>query len=430
MEFYCGAAREVITPVVGTLLYGYRPDLVSKSVHDDLTITAVAFSNGAETVLLISATLGDFHTDLDRELREKAAAEAGIPWQNVILTATHTHCGPNTSGEVGWGEIDRPYVDDIFLPALLKVSRDAVNGMKPAEAGIAEGNSDIGINRREFREDGIIRLGQNPWGLIDPVMTVIAVREVDTAKGIVNLIHYGCHGTACGAGTEITRDWSGLMIDRVEQLTSTLTVFFNGAIGDVGPRLTNGRTTGDITYVEELGANAAMDAMRVCREIRSYRTLPLTVKKDSVRLPYKAFPPAEQVRAFLESVTEPEKLINSRKLRYQYYFDVNERLTSGNTAIPDGLTFPQTLVLLGDVCLIPIPFEFFAEISLRLRAYSGLQHTLCLSCANGYNGYLPTEDQLCRGGYEVDVFSYGSVFSLADDTDANLIWENLRILRS
>ena len=147
-------------------------------------------------------------------------------------------------------------------------------------------------------------------------------------------------------------------------------------------------------------------------------------------MPYKAFPPVEQVRSVLDSICEPEKLINSRKLRYQYYKDVYERLSAGNTSVPEGLSYQQTAVLLGDLCLIPVPFEFFAEISLRIREYSGMQHVLCLSCANGYNGYLPTEDQLCRGGYEVDVFRYGSVFSLADNTDANLIREILRIIRN
>ncbi len=73
MEFFCGAAREIITPPVGTLLYGYAPDVVSESVHDDLTADALALSSEKETVLLISLTLGDIQTALCDEMRELAA---------------------------------------------------------------------------------------------------------------------------------------------------------------------------------------------------------------------------------------------------------------------------------------------------------------------------------------------------------------------
>ena len=77
---------------------------------------------------------------------------------------------------------------------------------------------------------------------------------------------------------------------------------------------------------------------------------------------------------------------------------------------------------------IPFPFEMFSEIVMRLREYTNYPYTLCLSCTNGYNVYLPSEDQLCRGGYEVFMFQYNGITSLADDTDTTVINENLRIM--
>ena len=44
MESLClGVAREVITPEVGSQLYGYTPDVFSEAVEDDLTVTAFYF---------------------------------------------------------------------------------------------------------------------------------------------------------------------------------------------------------------------------------------------------------------------------------------------------------------------------------------------------------------------------------------------------
>ena len=129
----------------------------------------------------------------------------------------------------------------------------------------------------------------------------------------------------------------------------------------------------------------------------------------------------------LAQIAHPDALINHARLRYTYLKSVESMLLRGEST-PDALTYPVTLVTVGGVALIPIPFEFFAEISMRLRAGSPVPYTLGLSCANGYHAYLPSEDQLCRGGYEVAVFRYASRYSLADNTDQHLINEIFRIL--
>lgn len=428
MEFLCGAAREKITPPIGTHLYGYNPNVISTTVHDDLTATAVSFSDRKNTMLLITAALGDIDTKLDAEMRGKISEKCGVPTENIILAATHTHSAPNVSGVEGWGDIDRIYVDTILLPALIKISCGAVSEMRPAEIGTASGKSDVGVNRRQQNRGGGISLGQNPWGCYDPTMTIITIRSKNDKSGIVNLIHYGCHGTACGISTEITRDWSGGMIDRVEKETGTLTAFINGAIGDVGPRLSNGQTTGDITHVEELGSYAALDAIRIARQIKSFVIPQLSLKHGIVRLPYQKYPSLDYVRSELENVGDPLKLINIDYLRYKHLTAVKELLESGNDRVPDDFAYPVMAAVIGDIAFLPFPFEIFSGISMRLREYSGYQNTLCLTCANGYNAYLPTEDQLCLGGYEVDVFRYASVYSLADNTDENIINEMLRIL--
>ena len=429
MSFLCWASREIITPPIGTLLYGYTPDVVSESVHDDLTATAVAVGDGIQTALLISLTLGDIETALCDELRTAVSAASGVEASNVIIAATHTHCGPNTSGMEGWGEIDRSYVDGILLPAVCLAAKTAVLNMTEAVAGSGCGESRVAVNRRQQLENGQIDFGQNPWGCIDPTMTVLSFCRADNGEGIVNLVHYGCHGTACGKSTVITRDWSGVMLDRLEKLTGTLGVFFNGPVGDAGPRLTNGKTVGDISYVEELGSAAAMDAVAVFNKIKTFYSPELKLHKGTVRLPFKNFPLLSDVQQRLAAIKEPDTLVNIERLEYGYYKCVEKLLLSGECQPEGEFSFPQTIVEIGNTVFIPFPFEHFSEISLRLREYSGFENTLTLSCADGYNGYLPVESELCRGGYEVGVFRFASAYSLADNTDLNIISENLRILR-
>ena len=422
-----GAARRDITPEVGTLLYGYNPHQVSTSVHDPLNVTAAAFSDTRETALLLTVTVGDFQTELCNEVREKIGKLCGIPWENVVISATHTHSAPNVAGFEGWGDVDRPYVDQIMLPAMLAASMEAVEKMRPAEIGIGTCLSDVGINRRQHNRNGSIGLGQNPWGCYDPVMTVISVKGVD-GTGILNMIHYGCHGTAAGCNREITRDWSGVMVDRLEKETGTLTAYFNGAQGDVGPRLTNGRTVGDITHVEELGGVAAFDAMKAYRAMGGYHVPEMQLYEGDVNLPYKPLLTREEVRAKLDSYENPDALINVQKMEYANYRDMAAVLEEGRTDHPACFTYRQTLLRLGDVLFVPFPYEMFSEITLRLRAYAPYRYVLGLSNANGYEAYLPTEDQLCRGGYEVACFLYSGAFTLTDNADQIIIDENLKLL--
>ncbi len=422
-----GASQKVITPEIGCQLFGYSYDVFSESVNDDLTATAIAFIDGEKKILAISATVCEISTEFALEVREKVAKEIGFDFSDIMLSATHTHSGPVTATMEGWGVVDRDYADNIFIPNIIKAAVEAVEKVKPAKIGASVVQSNVGVNRRQLFRNGAIDFGQNPWGLYDPNMTVIAIKDYD-GNGIVNIIHYGAHCTAAGANHEISRDWAGVMIDCLERETKTVTAFFNGAEGDVGPRISNGLTTGDIRYVKELGAVAALDALKAYKEIKSFYPLELKVAKDKVSLPYKPVVSLEEAKAILaEYPAKPEH--NAHRMRYVTMENIVQAYNNGEE-FPTHKVYDQTVFAIGDIVFIPFPFEFFSEISLRLREYSDYQYTLAVGCTNGVNAYLPSQTELCRGGYEVFMFQYNGITSLADDTDTTVINENLRIMEN
>jgi hypothetical protein len=63
-----------------------------------------------------------------------------------------------------------------------------------------------------------------------------------------------------------------------------------------------------------------------------------------------------------------------------------------------------------------------------MRAYSKYGHTLALGCTNGSNSYLVTQDQICRGGYEVERFRAIGPRQLTDNADMHLINQNLQLM--
>ncbi|MCL2119159.1 MAG: hypothetical protein FWH27_12110 [Planctomycetaceae bacterium] len=420
-----GVAREVITPELGGLFLGYGSDMGSTVVHDDLTVTALALEYDESRVVLMSATDCLLDNDLVATLQTACGEAADVPAANVIIAATHTHSGPVTAAFDH--DMDIEYCEQILTPKCVAAAKAAVNAMKPATVGVATTESKVGINRRQiFPNDGV-GLGQNRWGLYDSEMTVVSFKG-DDGKPIANMVHCSAHCTAAGRNTEVTRDWPGVMIDRLESESGAITLFFNGLCGDLSPRIANGRATGDINHVMEVGALAGLDAVRAYQDIRVYRDEVLSVATGVVRIPHAPLIPLEEARQELAKLESGEQARFTRKNMNVLRKNI-EAHENGETG-ESFFTYPQTLVRIGSIVLIPVPFEASTEISLRLRDYSKYGHTLAIGNTNGANSYLPTRDQITRGGYEVDMFKWSGARRLADNADTHLINQNLELMKN
>ncbi len=434
-NFVAGAAKVTITPPLGTPLAGYpnRPGeeiRVAKSVHDDLYIRAFAMGDGkAEAIWLVADVCG-VREAVALPLRKAVAEATGLKWEQVIFSVTHTHSGPMISASGAWGTPNKQFIEEQLMPGAVAVAKAAVQNVMPAKMGVATVESKVGINRRQLSEDGEISLGQNPHGSYDPTMTVLAFTD-HNGTPLFNVVHYGCHGTAGGRTAEITRDWMGIMVDALERESGALTLFINGAEGDVGPRLSNGKTTGlgDIYYVHELGGIAARDAASAYRKIKEYRTVDFRSAVDTVTLPYRPFPTLEELEKEIAAVADPDSLGSSVRKGYDTQISRAEFLRAGKEP-EKAYTFVQTILALNDVAFVPFPFEMFSEITLRLRDHSPFTHTLSTSNTNDKRSYLPSREQVCRGGYEVRMFTGVDLFVLEENTDDHIIQENLRILRN
>ena len=433
---YCGAAKSVITPKIGTILYGYAPGRPALSVGDDLEAVAIYLKSNEESALLITCSLCAMGHTVSDELRKIAGEASGVNPENVTVCCTHTHSGPNTNAKSGWGEIDYEYIETVLKPKIREVAENAAKNPKKAVMGVGEIETDIGVNRRQIKEDGKIILGQNPWGIRDPRMTVISFKDED-GNIIANMIHYGCHGTAGGKTDEITRDWAGVMTDMLEAETGAITGFYNGFEGDQGPRLPNGRTTGNYALVKQLGGKAGIEAVRAWKTIKQWRDVPLKVLHGVVRVPFKPLASKEEAERKLASLGTLEEIYESKK-----YANVNAYLHWSNViaehkACEEGKTFKthfefkQNITTIGQVAIVPAPFEPFAEIGLRIREHSPYAYTLNLCKTHGSYSYFPTKNDIPSGGYEIENFllAFHTTYQLPENTDDFWVTENLRILR-
>lgn len=423
-SFVLGVGRKVITPPLGTPLSGYPNERPGVVVNDDLNATAIAMGHGIATALLISVDVCLLGNELIAELKNKINLATGISEDSIIISAIHTHSGPATA--TIWSGSNQEYVDSILTSGIIEASKEAVSNTVHVKMGIGVTKSLAGVNRRQLTQNNEVLLGQNPFGVFDPEMTVLSFVNKEGTP-VANIIHYGCHATAAGENPEITRDWPGVMVDRMEKETSAVTLFINGAEGDIGPRISNGRTTGDLSMAKEVGSVAALDAVRAFKSIKEYRDVTFKTLAGDISIPYKPIKPLEELIKEKDALGDPDTLIEVAWQKYQTLSKAIDMIKNGEE-FKTMFTNRQVLFAFNSVVLVPFSFEMFCEISLRLKKYCPYQHTLCLSNANGRNGYLPTEDQLCRGGYEVDMFLYGDVHSLCNDADCIIINEYLKLI--
>lgn len=432
-DFKVGMAKADVTPELDCLLYGYPWERFGKKVRDNLSVGAVAISQNGQAILLISAEVCAMDRDLCDIIRKKISEKTNVKWENILCAATHTHSGPVTRTSVGWGEANVDYVEQKLIPASIEAACKAVEDMKPAVMGIGITESKAGINRREVlpeeSPEGKVILGQNPDGPYDPTMTVISFQTRE-GENIGSIVHFAAHPTATQWNFSITRDWPGVMVDKIEEITGAPCMFINGAEGDVGPRLQNRRTTADERYVKWLGDVAANDAEEAYRNIVSFEIPKMSVVNDHISLPYQEAPSLEELEQQMKEMESRNELAGTSLAQYAKLKKIKEYYDSG-TEFPRDLKIQQTIIALDNLAMVPLPFEAFCNIALSLKEKSPYQSTLLLGLTGGSYGYLPTEDQLPFGGYEVESFraAAGIALSFADNTDKIVVEQNVKLLQ-
>lgn len=425
-ELKVGMAKADITPALGCLLYGYVDVRHAQDVLDPLEVKVLAISQNGENVLLFSAEICCLDLKVCSEMREKISAATGVKKENILYSCIHTHSGPVTHSSVGWGVADMDYINGILLPKSLEAAREALSSMQDAVMGVGITESTAGINRREISSEGEVLLGQNPDAPYDPVMTVITFKAV-TGENIGTLIHFGAHPTVAGPNMNITRDWPGFMMDRIAELSGAPCMYINGAEGNVGPRISDGRTHSEDSFIPEVGKIAADDAERAYKAITEFATAELKIKTEEIGLIYAPIPGLEEVEKAIEALGDPQKLWLTDITRYSQLQKLKKFLESGEEITSDQ-KLDQTIITIGNVAVVPYPFEVFTDFSIALRERSPFEHTLLFGLTGGSYGYLPTREQIPLGGYEIGSFRACSVPAFDDKLGEHLLEENIRLL--
>ena len=336
---------------------------------------------------------------------------------------------------------------------------EANSKLRPAHIYGDQGEGRININRRvRAAGDHPPAVGRNPEGFVDRDLIVFRIDD-EAGKPIAVMVNYPCHGTVLAYENKmISPDWIGMVRCVVEDAMPTAKcLFFQGAAGNQGP--IEG-FTGDLAVAHRLGAMLGHGAASLAFGIETVDRVPtfegfvestayqakqhwrvqgprdgtLAYRGKIIDVPRRRYSEQEiaDMAARLDDAIrkaqvarasgDPWKL-HQAEARVRRFRD----LLSSWKQLPDETPIQIQVEVwrIGEVGIVSMPGEPFAEIGVAVRNASPFAHTMFCGYSDGIGGdYLPTTCEYDHGGYEVERTPYGH------NADQKLIDEIVALLQT
>jgi len=240
-----GTAKAVITPTQPLWLAGYGGrDKPADGKVTELWIKVLALedASGHRALILTSETLGipqSIYRSTCAALKEKF----GLAPEQIILSASHTHCGPVLRGALydiyPLDEKQRSLIEEYSAELenkIVEAAGRALADLAPARLGSGQGTTGFAVNRRNNPEGSVPKLIEQGalQGPVDHTVPVLAVYLPDGKLKAV-LFGYACHNTTM-AFNKWCGDYAGFAQIALEKShTNATAMFFMGCGGDQNP---------------------------------------------------------------------------------------------------------------------------------------------------------------------------------------------------
>ncbi len=397
-----GCAKVNITSPLGIPLIGSygKP---SDDILDELYAKALILNDGNNTIAIISADL--LYTPLEEitnPVRVIIKEKTGIPEQNVLICATHTHSGPEVFARTklpSQGRMPASKIDRNYLQILIRKTADAAviayKNMQEVKIGAAKGHiPEIVYNRRPKAADGSVKMAftlpaeviatkkivtdpgdcvkvtfdykqeeaQLEFGPIDPDACVLRVED---ANGAItgSLINFGCHPVCIYPylSTSISADYPAYATGVVEQVEGGICLFTLGLAGNAVPVVRG------VKPREKIGKALGSEALRRLQMVTTTGSVALKALKREIKF-----------------ATKKEA-------------DPNETEADENK---EYVTTEIQVLRLGDIYILGLPGEVLVEVGLEIKKKAGLENLFIVTVSNDTVGYICHSGAYEEGGYE------------------------------
>lgn len=423
-----GFGRKLIMPEESVPMAGYTDSSqrMSTGFRDYLYATCIAFTEGEDTVLMISQDLFKSDESWTNEARTKITAKTGVPADRIMICATRNHAGPDISSSLsaitGYKTLymdalaaaAQEAMEDRAAATLYTVTTQTEKLNYPRHYTLSDGSYG-GDNFGDFTTNSIT--GYANAG--DPDMLLVkADREGDKQDILVmNWQVYPCKLGTSG-DTNLSADFIGLVRTQVEKETGMLCAYFTGAAGDLKPEsriVEDKHNASDEEYSSAI-ARCAIDALSGMTQVEG-----AGVRSSQVAFEY----PMNHEDAHL--LAQAKEVVNTwntagleaaKVLAEQYGFRsvYHAQQVTLRTSRPEKETMELNVIKVGGVAFVAAPFEMFSQSGIAIRQASPFAATVICECANEYQGNFATQQAYDYHSYESDInpFARGCAEAAAD----------------
>jgi len=395
-SFKAGTASKVITPTEPLWMAGYasRTKPCDTKRHD-LWVKALAIEDPAgNRCVLMTSDLCGIPRSVSEPVCSEVMKQTGLKREQILLTCSHTHCGPVVRDNL-FDMYDMPpdqpdkiraYTDKL-RGWMIETIVAAVKDLKPAKLSIGESRARFAVNRRQVTDKGVIN-GRNPEGPVDHSVPVL---KVEDEKGVLKAVVFGyaCHNTTMQF-IEWCGDYAGFAQIEVEKKhPGALALFWIGCGADANPL-----PRSKIELCEQYGKELAGAVEDVLTGKSSSLTAKLTSRYAEIELPFDTIPGKDWWQADALSKTHAVQARANRMLKL---------LDAGK--IPDKYPYyPVQIWRFGDqLTWIALGGEVVIDYNRRIRKELAGKSALWITgYANDVMAYIPSARVLKEGGYEAD----------------------------
>lgn len=420
-ELKAGAFAMDITPLKFPIsMNGNLQDYPAKKAADPLHARCLVLDDGSTRVAFVVVDNCVICRELMDDAKQRASKLTGIPTERMLISSTHSHSCPTVTGAFQ----SEPIVEYVeFLTERIAVGiKQANDNLAPARVAWGVGRDETQVfNRRwllkEPAKDSnpfgrVDQVQMNPGfnnprvtksaGPVDPEVSFLSVQSPDGSPRAF-LANYSLHYVG-NTGGDLSADYFGAFAERIGQLLKAddsakpafVGIMSNGTSGDVN-NVNYGLTMPPKFEPFEkikLVANSVATAALAAHEKAEFRSsASIAMRETEIELKVRK-PSAEDIAA------AKERLSKAGPFPYKTMPEVYARETLLLTEFPDTVKLKLQAIRIGELGIVAIPAEVFAEIGLEIKRRSPLKPTFTIALANGCNGYLPTPQQHELAGYE------------------------------
>jgi len=415
-----GFSRANINPPMGIPIRGYFKPRFAEAILDDIEVNALALQCGDVKTLLISVDHCGIEQVLSAAYRKAASKASGVPEENIIISATHTHTGPFLELNAE-DELTKEYTTFVER-RIADVAKFAVEDLKDAKMGFGQGVApNVAFVRRYVMKDGSIKTnpGVNNPDIVRPIgdtdESVNVMRFDREGADTIVFVNFANHPDVVG-GCKISADWPGLLRKDVEKIIDgTKCIFFNGAQGDVNHVNVHPKA-GDLNgmfmdfddvsrgyaHAEYIARVVTGGVLQAYDKVNYVDVDTLISKQKVINVPSNRPDPKDMPEAHrindLHNAGKDSELPYEGMMLTTIVAEAGRmvRLENG----PDAFDMRLSAMVVGPVAIIGIPGEPFTGIGVGLKATEGYEMVLPCCLSNGSEGYFPMQDSYDEGGYE------------------------------